>query len=161
MADLILIVHIEVTLMDLPPKLSELINDFKLIQDKNERMDMLLYYSEQFVEVPSEIASRPFADNHKVPACESQAYVWSRLNDDGAMKFYFAVENPQGISAKAMAAILDETISGELPENIVKIESDLVYDLFGRNMSMGKSAGLTSLVNIVKGHAIEAMSKKK
>lgn len=144
---------------DLPPKLADLLEDFKLISDKSERMDMLVFYADDFEEVPEHIATRPFDDDHRVPACESQAYVWSDFQEDETMKFYFAVENPQGISAKAMAAILDETVSGEKPAEIAKLEPDIVYELFGRSLSMGKSAGLTSLVNVVKGHAVEAMSK--
>jgi len=142
---------------ELPLKLKQLVDDFQLLTDKNERMDMLLFYAEDFVEVPEEIATRPFSKDHRVPACESEAYVWPQLNDDGTLSFYFAVENPQGVSAKAMAAILTETIAGSTPEEIAKLEPDVVYELFGRNMSMGKSAGLTSMVNVVKGYAIKSM----
>lgn len=145
---------------DLPPKLADLLQDFKLIGDKNERMDMLVYYADDFEEVPEEIATRPFEEDHRVPACESEAYVWSEINEDGKMKFYFAVENPQGISAKAMAAILTETVFGEGPSEVAKLNPDVVYELFGRSLSMGKSAGLTSLVNVVKSHAINAMSNQ-
>jgi len=144
--------------MELPEKLAELVNDFKLVSDKNERMDMLIFYAEDFEEVPQEIATRPFPEDKRVPACESEAYVWSELQD-GKMKFYFAVENPQGISAKAMAAILDETVSGSSPEEVAKLSPDVVYELFGKNLSMGKSAGLTSLVSVVKGHAVKAISE--
>ena len=143
--------------MKLPIKLQELVDDFKEISDKNQRMDMLIYYAEDFEQVPEEIAKQPYPEENKVPACESQAYVWSSLNPNQTMNFYFAVENPQGISAKAMAAIITDTLSGETPDEIAKIEPEVVYELFGRNMSMGKSAGLTSLINIVRSHAIQAM----
>ena len=136
-----------------PSKLKSLLEDFKLIQDQTERVEMLIYYSEQFKDVPTMIAQRPFPDKNRVPACESQAYVWSTRNDDNTIKYYFAVENPQGISAKAMAAILDETVSNHTAEEIVNIDIDIVYEFFGKNLSMGKSAGLTSLVEVVRSHA--------
>lgn len=145
---------------NLPPKLVELIEEFRMIEDQNERMDMLIYYSEDFQEVPEDIAVRPFSEDHKVVACESEAYVWSIPREDGTLKYYFAVENPQGISAKAMSAILDETASGAPLEAVAKLDPEVVYELFGRNMSMGKSAGLTSLVSTVRAHAIEQLAKQ-
>ena len=61
---------------------------------------------------PPGIATRPFDPSHQVPQCESDAYVWAQKLPDGTMKYYFAVENPSGISAKALAAIL---VSEETP----------------------------------------------
>ena len=46
------------------------------------------------------------------PQCESDAYVWALKKPDDTLKLYFAVENPSGVSAKALAAILDKTLSG-------------------------------------------------
>lgn len=136
-----------------PRKLRELIEEFSSITDANERAEILIYYAEQFQTVPLSIASPPFAEEYRVPACESQAFVWSQLQEDGTVQFYFAVENPQGVSAKAMAVLLDLGLSGEHPSEIVKITPDIVYEIFGRNLSMGKNAGLTSLVAVVVAHA--------
>ena len=112
---ILLVYQLRGKLMSYPKKVEELIEDFSMITNQNERTDMLIYYADRFKEVPSHIASRPFPEEYRVITCESQAYVWSEFREDGTMKFYFAVENPQGISAKAMACILDETISGETP----------------------------------------------
>ena len=68
---------------------------------------------------------------------------------DGALDFHFAVENPQGISAKAMAVILGDTLSGEPPEQVAEVPTDIVYRVFGRELSMGKSMGLMSMVGMV------------
>jgi hypothetical protein len=38
--------------------------------------------------------------------------VWALKKPDDTLKLYFAVENPSGVSAKALAAILDKTLSG-------------------------------------------------
>jgi cysteine desulfuration protein SufE len=59
------------------------------------------------------------------------------------------VENPQGISAKAMAVILDETLSGAPPEQVAEVSPEIVYQVFGRELSMGKSMGLMSMVGMV------------
>jgi cysteine desulfuration protein SufE len=72
------------------------------------------------------------------------------MQDDGGLKLYFAVENPQGLSAMAMAAILEQTVSGLPPKQILQINSEIVYQLFGKDLSMGKGAGLTGMVNMVQ-----------
>jgi len=60
----------------------------------------------------------------------------------------FAVENPQGISAKALAVILDEGLSGEPPETIAGVSPDIVTTIFDRELSMGKSLGLMGMVHM-------------
>src|SRR5258708_12809433 len=86
--------------------------------DPADRTGMLLSYADQFKEVPPAIASRPFDKSHQVPQCESDAYVWAQKHADGTMKFFFAVENPSGISATALAPTLANTLSALPPPEI-------------------------------------------
>jgi len=109
----------------------------------------LLSYAERFREVPPQIATRPFPKEQRVPACESEAYVWAVPQSNGTLALYFAVENPAGVSAKALAAILEQTLSGLPPEEIERVPPDLIYDLFRQNISMGKGMGLMAMVQAV------------
>ena len=113
-------------------------------------MELLVEYSSRFKEVPPDIAVRPFDDSHLVLGCESKAYVWAAPVKDGTLKYYFAVENPQGLSAKALAVILDETLSGEPVENIALVDQEMVYEIFGRGITMGRGQGLMGMVMKVK-----------
>jgi cysteine desulfuration protein SufE len=133
-----------------PPKLSEVISLLELLDDQTDRIDFLIDYSGKFKQVPDKIAVRPFPDQNKVQYCESEAYVWTDEQEDGTIKLYFAIENPQGVSAKAFAAILDETLSGELPSVILQIPDDIVFKIFGQNLSMGKNLGLTGILLMIK-----------
>jgi cysteine desulfuration protein SufE len=133
-----------------PPKLQAVIDTFAVFSDPADRTDLLLGYADQFREVPASVATRPFDKAHQVPACESEAYVWAVPNPDGTLKLHFAVENPSGISAKALAAILDKALSGLPPEEIAQISPDIVEQLFRQNISMGKGLGLMSMVQAVK-----------
>ena len=72
------------------------------------------------------------------------------------MKFYFAVENPSGVSAKALAAILDKTLSGLPAKEIATVNCDIVEKIFRQNISMGKGMGLMSMVNAVQALARRA-----
>ncbi len=120
-----------------------------MVPDRSERIQLLIDIAGRFEEVPPRIARRPFPPEHLVPACESQAYLFAETRPDGTLDFHFAVENPQGISAKAMATILDETLSGAPPEQVAEVPQDVVYQIFGRELSMGKSMGLMSMVGMV------------
>jgi cysteine desulfuration protein SufE len=142
--------------MALPARLDELLGDLDLLADRSERIDALIGIANRFRDVPQRVAARPFAEEHKVPACESQAYVFAEPRPDGTLDFHFAVENPQGISAKAMAVILGETVSGAPLEEIAELPGDIVYRIFGRELSMGKSMGLMAMVSMVAHSARQA-----
>ena len=118
--------------------------------DPADRTQMLLSYADQFKEVPPAIATRPFPKSHQVPQCESDAYVWARKQADGTLTLYFAVENPSGVSAKALAAILDKTLSGLPPSEIARVDCGIVEQIFRQNISMGKGMGLMAMVNAVQ-----------
>lgn len=145
---------------DYPKKLEDFVETLSLLSDKQERRDILVDYAEKFKEVPSEISVRPFPEENKVPFCESGAYVWTLPQDDGTLKLFFAVENPQGISAKVLCAILASTLSGEKPEDIIKIDEDLVYKIFGESLSMGKNMGLTGIVQRIVRDAKKYLGNK-
>ncbi len=132
-----------------PEQLAELLDDLTLLADRNDRIDFLISIADRFREVPVVVARRPFAEAHKVPACESDAYAWAVPRSDGTLDFHFAVENPQGISAMAMAAILSQEVSGAPLDQVAVLDAEVVYQIFGRELSMGKSMGLMGMVSMV------------
>jgi len=132
---------------------------FAVFDDPTERANLLISYADAFREVPSEVARRPFDRQHLVPQCESEAYAFAMAQPDGTLKLHFAVENPSGISAKALATILDKTLSGLPPEQIATLTPDLVERVFRQNISMGKGLGLMSMVLAVRALAERAMGK--
>jgi cysteine desulfuration protein SufE len=136
--------------MPLPPKLQSILDTFALFPDPADRTDLLLSFADGFKPVPPEIARRPFDKRHQVPACESEAYVWATKNEDGTLKLYFAVESPSGVSAKALAAILDKGLSGLRPEQVAQVTPEIVEQVFRQNISMGKGLGLMSMVEAVR-----------
>ncbi len=142
----------------IPPALSDLLRDFAFV-DRSDRVQLLIELADRFTEVPPRVASRPFPEERRVQHCESEAYVWWEPRPDGALKLYFAVENPQGISARAMAVILDETCSGAPLEQVARVPVDIVFDLFGRDVSMGKGQGLTGIVATVAAAALGRLAE--
>ena len=143
-------------MMSVPEKLQVVLDTFALFSDPADRTNLLLSYADQFREVPVAIASRPFAQAHLVPHCESEAYVWAMAQPDGTMTLHFAVENPSGVSAKALAAILQRSLSGLPAAEIAQINPDIVEQIFRQNISMGKGLGLMSMVQAVRSLAARA-----
>ena len=130
---------------NIPSPLTEMLEELDAL-DRVERSQYLLELSDEFSEVPESIATRPFPENRRVPKCESEAFVWAQDQDDGTLKFHYAVENPLGISARAMGVILDETLSGQPVDQVASVPPDIVHRIFGRQLSMGKGEGLAAMV---------------
>jgi cysteine desulfuration protein SufE len=141
----------------LPDRLESLVSTLESLE-REDRIEMLIEAAGQFTPVPERIARRPFPAEHRVPGCESEAYVWSEAGPAGrTLSFHFAVENPQGISAMALAEILRSSLSAAPLEEVAAVPADVVYRIFGRELSMGKSLGLMGIVNMVRAAALQQM----
>ena len=143
----------------LPPKLQEYLDDFAFVTTREERVDYLISIADEFQPVPPAIASQPYDEAHRVIGCESEAFVWAIDRPDGMLDFRFDVLNPQGLSAMAMCAILEQTCSGAPLEQVANITGEVVFTFFGRDVSMGKGVGLTELVHTVVFHARQRMQR--
>ncbi len=144
-----------------PARLADVLDTFEMFSDPNERAQLLLSFSDQFKPVPPEIATRPYPKSHQIPQCESDAYAWAVKQPDDTLKLYFAVENPSGISARALATILDKSLSGLRPEEVATVSPEIVEQIFRQNISMGKGMGLMSMVLAVRALAQRAMSQSQ
>lgn len=133
-----------------PERLQTLLDVFAGVPDTHERTQLLIDFARRFKEVPPEVATRPFAAEHLVRHCESEAYAWAVPDPDGTLKLHFAVENPSGVSAKALAAILDKALSGLPAAEIARVDPEIVEKVFRQNISMGKGMGLMSMVLMVQ-----------
>jgi len=129
--------------MSLPAALQSQLDDLALYPDRSDRIQALIEIGSGFVNPTVE--AFPRLPENRVPGCESEVFVAVQNG-----KFVFAVDNPQGISAMAMAQILAEGLIGATPKEISVIPEEIVFDIFGRELSMGKSLGLTGMVKMVK-----------
>jgi cysteine desulfuration protein SufE len=136
----------------LPAPLADVLAEFESV-DRGLRAEMLIEYADRFEEVPAAVASRPFPERSRAPRCESEAYVFASDQPDGTLKLWFAVENPQGLSARAWAVVLDQALSGQPLEQVVRVPQDVVFRIFGRDLSMGKGQGLLGMLEVVQHEA--------
>lgn len=136
-----------------PPRLKQILDMFDTVANREEREMLLLGYAERFRQVPRALASPPYPEERKIPYCESEAYVWVIHNTDGTITPHFAIENPSGISAKALAAILTDGLQGATPEDVSAVPEEIVERIFRQNLSMGKGMGLTAMVRRIAAEA--------
>ncbi|HEY3779488.1 MAG TPA: SufE family protein [Fimbriimonadaceae bacterium] len=146
--------------MAVPEKLQEILDTLELVPDRSDRIQFLISLAEQFKPVSSEIAAKPYPEQSRVPGCESEAFVFATASNEGTLDYHFAVENPQGVSAMALAAILQQGLSGAPLAQIQQVPDELVYSVFGRELSMGKSMGLIHMVQMVKALAQSHSNKE-
>lgn len=141
--------------MPIPEKLQEFLEDLRLYPDRSDRIEALIAIGEEFHNPSDEELPRTPAQ--KVPGCESEVFVAATPSGQ-SLKFRFAVDNPQGISAMALAQILDQNLSGQPLEQVLQVAEEVVYDIFGRELSMGKSLGLMGMVKMVKHEAQKGLA---
>ena len=131
----------------IPAKLQEYLDDLAIFTDRQDHIEYLIALSDDYKH--PDVSSFVRSEEKKVPGCESEVFI-EAIPLGSSMNYRFAVDNPQGISAMAMAAILQSSLSGASKEEIVAVEEDVVYKIFGNELSMGKNLGLTNMIRIVK-----------
>jgi sulfur transfer protein SufE len=135
--------------------LKDVLETFALVTNPVDRANLLLDFADRFTPVPPEVATPPYPPERRIPYCESDAYVWLVSKPDRTADLHFAVDNPSGMSAKALASILTSTLSGSAPEVIEQVNPDIVEQIFRQNLSMGKGMGLMAMVQ-----AVQALAKR-
>jgi cysteine desulfuration protein SufE len=146
--------------LSLPAPLADVVADFEFV-DRGLRAEMLIEYADRFEEVPASIAARPYPEARRAPRCESEAYVFAVPRPDGTFDLHFAVENPQGLSAKAWAVILADSLSGQPLEDVAAVPQDVLYRIFGRDLSMGKGQGLLGMLELVQHDARRVLDQRR
>jgi cysteine desulfuration protein SufE len=144
----------------MPEPLKAVVDDFAFV-DRSERADLLIEFADRFKGVPEEVARRPFPEENHVTRCESEAFVWATENADGTLKYHFAVENPQGLSAKAWAVIMDETLSNQPLDRVAAVSPEVIFDLYGKDISMGKGQGMMGMLDHVQSHARRKLRERR
>lgn len=144
-----------------PDKLEELVADMETITDRRERSEMLIEFADRFdeVKVSSDVATKPYDEAHRAPACESEAYVWAVDRPDGTLDFYFDVLNPQGLSAMAMSVIIADTLNGQPLNEVAAVPDDVVLQIFGKGLSMGKGTGLMGILTLIRTEAKRRLNR--
>lgn len=131
----------------MPAALKEVLDDLALFPDRADRIEALIEMGSEYKNFSGQEVPRDEA--RRIPGCESEVFFLATDRPEGGTDYRFAVDNPQGISAMALAVILQRA-SGSSREEIAAIPEDLVYRIFGNELSMGKSMGLNNMLRVLK-----------
>ena len=134
----------------IPSELQEILALVEGANDYEEKCDLLIEFAGTFKPCDPNKYSYPYNKDHQVPGCESEVYLWVNKRDGGTFTFDVIVENPQGISAKALAQILIEGLRNSSADEIQAVPEDIVYRIFGSSLSMGKGQGLMGMIRLLK-----------
>jgi sulfur transfer protein SufE len=129
-----------------PAGIASILEDLAFFEGQ-DRIDALISLSDGYT--PADEFAKNLTEDHKVPGCESDAFLWVTGTELEA-HLHFFVGNPQGISAMALASVLSSGLNGRPVSEFLAVDDDIVFDLFGRGLSMGKSLGLINTVRLMK-----------
>ncbi|MCB0826287.1 MAG: SufE family protein [Armatimonadetes bacterium] len=139
-----------------PPHLEQFLSDLAQLSDRNERIEYLISLAHDFV--PYADAPDPLPEDNRVRGCESEVFAFSTA-PEGKIHLEFVVLNKQGLSAMALGKILQDSFNGMPVDSIQCIDQDIVKEIFGRELSMGKAVGLANTVSMVKSQLLSSCSK--
>lgn len=146
----------------IPEKLQDILDVFEMNPDRSNRYQLLIDFAEKFKPVSEKVVPRPYPESHRVPSCESQAFVFAEKRPDGLLNFHFAVENPNGISAKAVSAIMQDVASGASFDEILAIDPEIIFKFFSRDqLGIARSEGLRGIIKLVKFFTSQQQQKIK
>ncbi len=136
----------------IPASLQEIV-DMLATMERTEKLEALISIADRFSPVPESVSTRPHDEANRVKECESEVFVFAVPRPEGTLDFEFDVLNRQGISAMALAVLMKEHVSGLPLDQVRQLPDEIVYELFGRELSMGKSMGLMGVVRKMKAAA--------
>lgn len=130
----------------LPPRLAEIVEDFKLAEGR-EKLELLLDYSGRMPPLPERFKGH--SDMESVPECMTPVFVHGELQD-GGMQYYFDVpeESP---SVRGYAALISDGVNGSTPEQILAIPGDFYLDMGLQGVLSGQRMnGLRAILAYIK-----------
>ncbi len=108
-----------------PPRLGEIIEDFKLAEG-SEKLELLLEYARSMPPLPEWLRGQRDA-MEQVHECMTPVFVYAE-NHDNHLTFHFDVpeESP---TVRGYAALLSEGVRGGTPEDVLRIPGDFYQEM--------------------------------
>ncbi len=109
----------------IPARLREIIVDFKE-SDKQEKLDLLLEFSDTMPLLPDWLADR-HDEMNQVHECMTPVFVHAEHHADG-MEFFFDVP-PESPTIRGYAALLAEGLRGARPQEVLQVPADFFQEM--------------------------------
>lgn len=131
----------------IPPRLQEIIEDFKLAEGQ-EKLELLLEFSDAMPRLPERLREQHNTMT-QVHECMTPVFVHAEI-ENGGMIFYFDIP-PESPTVRGYAALLGEGLRGATPEQVMRIPVHF-YEQMGLQHVIGPQRlnGLTALLSYMK-----------
>ena len=139
----------------LPPELERVLDAFSRL-GREQTMQALVDYANQFPELPDRLAALAASEEHQVHECMTPVALFSEV-EDGRIRFYADVPR-SAPTIRALLTILMNGLNDRPPEDVLAIPTDFVSRLM-RNVGLStRERGLHAILARMKRHAQEALA---
>ncbi len=135
---------------NIPAKLARLLEVFRAIRDPADRIMTLIEFAGQYLDPPASVAQRPFPAANRIRGARDPIYLWAAPDEEKNLRYYFCVEHADGISTRALAVILQETLSGAPLNAVSNVSPSIVDTIFGVELSAERRETLRAMVEAVR-----------
>ncbi len=141
------------TTTELPPRLQEIVEDFQEAEGQ-EKLEMLLEYSEQLSPLPEHLHNKR-NEMDQVHECMTPVFVYAEK--DGAGLHYFFDIPPESPTVRGYAALLAEGVDGASIEDVLRIPDDFFFQMGLQKVISGQRLnGISAMLAHMKRLAIRA-----
>lgn len=135
-------------------KLEEIVEEFSDL-DAQERLELLLDFSDNLPALPLEYQARRDAGENRIRECQTPVSLWVELRD-GRIQIYADVA-PEAPTVKGYVAILVEAFTGATPEEVLSVKPNLLHRLgLAEALGMMRKRGLGAFQNRLRELVYEA-----
>jgi cysteine desulfuration protein SufE len=138
----------------LSDRLSEIRDDFALLDDWEDRYRYVIELGRQLPELPEAMRT----EANKVRGCASQVWIATRIDDDNGVRRLHFVGDSDAHIVRGLIAILFALYQDATPDDILKLDPQSVFTEFGlaEHLTQQRSNGLASMVARIRADAAAA-----
>jgi cysteine desulfuration protein SufE len=138
----------------LSDRLSEIRDDFALLDDWEDRYRYVIELGRQLPELPEAMRT----EANKVRGCASRVWIATRIDDDNGVRRLHFVGDSDAHIVRGLIAILFALYQDATPDDILKLDPQSVFTEFGlaEHLTQQRSNGLASMVARIRADATAA-----
>jgi cysteine desulfuration protein SufE len=139
------------------PAIDEIIANFELLEDSNDRLEYLIELGRLAEPLPAE----KLTENNRVRGCASQVWLDSRTDQaEGATRLYFHGDS-DAIITRGIVALIAAIFSGRTPDEIEDTDAIEIFRTIGiaEHLTAQRSNGARSMMERIKRDARAALAR--
>ncbi|WP_028936604.1 SufE family protein [Pseudonocardia spinosispora] len=138
---------------ELPPKLTELVEEFSEVGPK-DRLQLLLELSEELPALPARYAERE-AGMEQVHECQTPLFLAVEVDDDQVVHLFFDAP-PEAPTTRGFASIMHTGLDGQQAQTVLAVPNDFYTALkLGEAVSPLRLRGMAAMLTRIKNQVRE------